>query len=130
MPLTSRHRRLRVGEKFLHWTDAVPTQDHMLTWLTLYWLTKSYASSIFYYRDPSESMNVTIPPGPGATDPSIDLEGLFVDKPLGYSKFPMELKVTPEHWAQRTGNLVFFKEHSAGQFGSWQAWQETRVLVR
>lgn len=105
----------RVGEKFIHWTDNTPSKSHMLTWLTLYWLTKSYPTSIFYYRDVSQRLDITVSPGSDPTDLTKELKGMYVDKPIGYSKFPKELLVTPESWARKTGNMVFFNEHRVGE---------------
>lgn len=105
----------RVGEKFIQWTDNTPSTEHILTWLSIYWLTKSYPSSIFYYRDPSMRMSIYDRPGANAKDLTKDLQGLYVDKPMGYTKFPCELMPVPESWAKGTGNLVHFNEHQVGE---------------
>ena len=107
---------LRVGEKLIHWTDNTPSKEDMLTWLTLYWLTKSYPTSIFYYRDRSQKLDILTSPGSDTTDPKVPLKGMYVDKPIGYTKFPREILVTPEGWARKTGNVVFFNEHKVGKY--------------
>ena len=40
-----------IGEKFLEWTDDDPEIDEILTSLTLWWLTDTFPSSIYQYRD-------------------------------------------------------------------------------
>ena len=40
-----------VGEKFLEWTDDDPDVDEVLTNITLWWLTDTFPTSIYPYRD-------------------------------------------------------------------------------
>lgn len=40
-----------VGEKFLEWSDQKPSMDEILTSLTLYWITSTFESSIYMYKD-------------------------------------------------------------------------------
>lgn len=42
-----------VGEKFLEWSDEDPRMDEILTSLTLYWVTSTFESSIYMYKDVS-----------------------------------------------------------------------------
>jgi microsomal epoxide hydrolase len=108
---------IRVGEKLLHWTDTTPSKTHILTWLSLYWLTRSYPTSIYPYRSSFPKLSLSTHPGPlsDTRDLGKELKGAYVEKPMGYSKFPYELIPTPESWAGKTGNMVFFKEHDVGQ---------------
>jgi hypothetical protein len=46
----STHPIGRVGEKFLAWTDEDPSIDTILESLTLYWVTDSFASTLYPYR--------------------------------------------------------------------------------
>ncbi|KAH8078649.1 hypothetical protein HD553DRAFT_143594 [Filobasidium floriforme] len=117
-----------VGEKFIQWTDNTPSTEHILTWLSIYWLTKSYPSSIFYYRDPSMRMSIYNRPGANAKDLTKELQGLYVDKPMGYTKFPCELMPVPESWAKGTGNLVHFNEHQVG--GHFAATEQPEALSK
>lgn len=41
---------IRIGEKYLEWSDITPTLDELLTIITLYWLTDTFPSSIYTYR--------------------------------------------------------------------------------
>lgn len=42
---------MQIGEKFLDWSDEDPSLDEILTSVTLYHLTDSFATSIYTYRD-------------------------------------------------------------------------------
>ena len=44
-----------VGEKFLEWSDEEPSLDEILTSLTLYWITSTFETSIYLYKDVSLS---------------------------------------------------------------------------
>ena len=35
----------------------------------------------------------------------------YIQKPLGFSYFPVELFPVPKSWVETTGNLVFWREH-------------------
>ena len=106
-----------MGEKLLDWTDTTPSKEHILTWLSIYWLTKTFPTSIFYYRDFEARLSLTTRPGSHAKDLSTNMEGMYVEKPIGFTKFPKELMVPPKSWVQATGNLVFYNEHKIGKFG-------------
>lgn len=38
----------------------------------------------------------------------------YIEKPMGYSWFPMEIVPIPKTWVKTTGNLVWHKQHEAG----------------
>jgi hypothetical protein len=40
----------RIGEKFLDWTDTDPPIDTILEAITLYWVTETFPTSIYPYR--------------------------------------------------------------------------------
>jgi pimeloyl-ACP methyl ester carboxylesterase len=40
-----------IGEKFLEWSDEPPSMDTILSELTLYWLTSSFETTIYPYRE-------------------------------------------------------------------------------
>ena len=40
----------RIGEKYLEWSDQSPSLETILDIATLYWVTDTYASSIYTYR--------------------------------------------------------------------------------
>lgn len=41
----------RIGEKFLEWVDEPLPPEFILESVTLYWLTETYARSIYTYRE-------------------------------------------------------------------------------
>jgi microsomal epoxide hydrolase len=85
-----------IGEKFLAWSDptTTPSLHTIVADITLYWLTGCFPTSIYTYRETKEL--------------------LYVSKPVGYSYFPYELAPVPRAWAEKTGKLVFYKEHEQG----------------
>lgn len=97
-----------IGEKFLAWSDpsTTPLLSTILADVSLYWLTGCYPTSIYTYRELKET--------------------LYVDKPTGYSYFPMELAPVPKAWAERTAKLVFFKCHDRG--GHFAALEKPEAL--
>ncbi|KAF2136230.1 uncharacterized protein K452DRAFT_237850 [Aplosporella prunicola CBS 121167] len=94
-----------IGEKFLTWTDADPTLSTILESVSLYWLTDTYPTSIYTYRQFNTG-----------------------DKPFGFSWFPYELAPVPRAWAATTGNLVFYRQHDAG--GHFAALEKPKLLLR
>jgi microsomal epoxide hydrolase len=105
-----------VGEKLHEWTDETPRMEVVLQWLTLYWLTQTFPTSIYPYRHTMhEQKDPTTRPGESAKDFTKPMTGTYVDKPMGYSLFEYELLPTPISWAKKTGNLVSFAEHEYGE---------------
>ncbi|KAL4818094.1 Alpha/Beta hydrolase protein [Aspergillus spinulosporus] len=96
-----------VGEKYLDWPDTPFSKHKILELVTLYWFTESFPRAIYPYRQNIRTN--PIPPGP-----SPFLNELYIHKPLGFSYFPKELIPVPESWVAKTGNLVYFKQHSEG----------------
>jgi microsomal epoxide hydrolase len=97
-----------IGEKFLAWSDPSTEVDlhTIISDITLYWFTGCYPTSIYTYREARKIMHV--------------------DKPMGYSYFPYELAPVPRAWADKTGNMVFFKSHESG--GHFAALERTEAL--
>ena len=52
----------------------------------------------------------------------------FVKKPLGHSWFEKEIVAAPQSWAERTGNLVFYRQHEKG--GHFAALERPEVLKK
>ncbi|CVK85337.1 hypothetical protein FPRO06_07534 [Fusarium proliferatum] len=107
-----------VGEKFLSWSDEDPPLDEILTSVSLYWLTDSFPTSIFPYRQRFD------PDYPGAHDHP----KWKISKPLGYSWFPFELAPIPVSWVKTTGNLVFWRDHERG--GHFAALERPEDLLK
>ncbi|KAF2261363.1 alpha/beta-hydrolase [Lojkania enalia] len=89
-----------LAEKFLEWSDVDIPLPTILANTSLYWLTESFPSSIYTYREEEA--------------PFHGLQQAYLEKPLGYSFFPYELLPVPRAWAARTGRLVWAREHSSG----------------
>jgi microsomal epoxide hydrolase len=101
----------RIGEKFLEWSDEDPSLDTILTNISLYWFTESFARSIYPYRALF---------GPSATDIGAP------KKPLGFSFFPHELAPGIKSIMEKETNLVFYKQHESG--GHFAALEKPKEL--
>ncbi|KAH7133922.1 Alpha/Beta hydrolase protein [Dactylonectria macrodidyma] len=125
-----------IGEKYLTWTDATPSMDEILSSVTLYWLTETFARAIYPYRQElieeprndktdAECCDV-FRQGPQRymihPDPNY-----YCSKPMGYSWFPYEIAPVPKSWAATTGNLVWFKNHQKG--GHFAALEQPLALL-
>ncbi|KAL6240140.1 hypothetical protein BDW75DRAFT_197076 [Aspergillus navahoensis] len=93
-----------VGEKYLDWPDTPFSKHKILELVTLYWFTESFPRAIYPYRASN----------PIPSRPSPMLNELYIHKPFGFSYFPKELMPTPKSWVEKTGNLVYFNQHSEG----------------
>lgn len=90
-----------IGEKMLEWTDEDPSIDHILRWITLYWLTDSFPRCIYPYRAIFGSGQPRQKP-------------VYVSKPSGYTFMPKELSPVPLSWAGETANIVSYRQHEKG----------------
>jgi hypothetical protein len=99
-----------------------------MQWLTLFWLTQSFPTSIYMYRHIATLGDFTrSPTSEEAKDFTKPLSGLKVGKKIGYSTFPKEIFPVPKVWAEQTGDLVFYRLNKEGTSGS--GW-ESGVLMR
>ncbi|KAL4779816.1 Alpha/Beta hydrolase protein [Aspergillus varians] len=94
-----------VGEKYLEWPDAPLPKEAILELVTLYWFTESFPRAIYPYRETN--------PVPRTPTLSMTKE-LYLHKPFGFSYFAHELMPVPKTWIIKTGNLVYFKQHTEG----------------
>jgi microsomal epoxide hydrolase len=108
-----------IAEKFLSWSDAVtqPSLDAILESVTLYYLTDTFPSAIYPYRQ------VFTPGNIGAHENPI----WHINKPFGMSWFPKEIVPVPKAWVETTGDLVWWREHSTG--GHFAAVERPEVLL-
>ncbi|KAF4444177.1 hypothetical protein F53441_11236 [Fusarium austroafricanum] len=107
-----------IGEKFRDWTDETPPLQEILTSVTLYWLTDTFPTSIYTYRQLVNGNDSGTHGDPNWKIP----------KPLGYSYFPYELAPMPRAWVQTTGNLVFSRMHERG--GHFAALERPEELLK
>lgn len=87
------------GEKI---TTSSPSLDLVLANITLYWLTQTASTSLYYYRSTHGR--------------DVDRSKLFsslMHKPVGYSLFPKEMLPTPIVWARTRVNLVWSRRHGS-----------------
>jgi microsomal epoxide hydrolase len=106
-----------MGEKFLSWSDTSPSLNQILEDVTLYWLTETFPTSIYPYRQ-------LFTPG---TIGAHENPKWHINKPFGFSWFPMEIAPVPKAWVETTGNLVWWREHSSG--GHFAALERPEVLL-
>ncbi|GME34403.1 Alpha/Beta hydrolase protein [Neofusicoccum parvum] len=89
-----------IGEKFQEWTDEDLPLTTILESVSLYWLTDTFPTSIYPYRE--------------LFGPDADRGYPYCEKPTGYSWFPMELAPIPKAWVETTADLVWHKQHTKG----------------
>ncbi|THV04485.1 alpha/beta-hydrolase [Dendrothele bispora CBS 962.96] len=106
-----------VYEKLVNWTDGYKwNDDEVLEWVSVYWFSRPgpAASLRIYYEVTQANQRVV----PFREKPTI---------PMGWSRFPMELRSFPRTWTQNVGDLVFDSEHPSG--GHFAAHEEAERLV-
>lgn len=99
------------------WSDTDPPLHEILDNVTLYWFTNSFSRGIYPYRE-AFSAKPTF-----RDDPK-----LYVKVPMGYSYFPEELAPVPKDWAAKSGNLVWYREHTEG--GHFAAMEKPKLFVQ
>ncbi|KAI5778767.1 hypothetical protein EDC01DRAFT_622398 [Geopyxis carbonaria] len=94
-----------LGEKFLTWPDpdAPLPKALILEMASLWWLTQTFASSIYPYRELH----------------TLDARGemhtmIKIEKPWGFSWFPRDIVVFPESWIEGVGGCLYFRHHESG----------------
>jgi pimeloyl-ACP methyl ester carboxylesterase len=93
------------------------TKDEMLDDVTLYWLTKTAASSARIYWE-TNGQSVLLSTAQKTTEISL---------PVAISVFPEEVYLAPETWARRAySNLIYFREVEKG--GHFAAWEEPELF--
>lgn len=83
--------------------ETTPSLDTILANITLYWITRTFPTSLYHYRTTN---------GKAATESGSGKLGK-ISKQAGYSHFVHELIPTPISWVESTGtgNLVWSKRH-------------------
>ena len=101
-------------EKYRSWSDAMPSNDQILTHVTLYWVTQSIASaSRIYY----ESLR----------DPVMFARGDRITVPTAVAIFPKEISHPPRSWVERMYNVEQFTEMPRG--GHFAAQEEPQLFA-
>jgi microsomal epoxide hydrolase len=108
-----------IVEKFHAWTDHdgnledAVSRDHILTNLTVYWVTQTINSSIRLYCESQRSGRF----------PPLDR----VEVPVGVAVFPREILRAPRAWADATYNIVHWNRYDRG--GHFAALEEPDLLI-
>lgn len=95
-----------IVEKFRAWSDcdgdveSIFSKDELLTFITLYWLTNTAATSARLYFEAQHAEGM-LAPG-------------YVDVPTGYAEFAKDIIVPPREWVERCYNLARFTEFPQG----------------
>ncbi|WKT53972.1 Epoxide hydrolase-like [Fusarium oxysporum f. sp. vasinfectum] len=97
-----------IGGKFIEWSDpragsppSVITHNEILKSVALYYLTKSFVSSVYiYYANPGGFKTTYTKP--------------TTDAPLLFSAFKYNVGFWPPELVARVGNLVSYKNHDFG----------------
>jgi microsomal epoxide hydrolase len=106
-------------EKFHAWTDHdgnledAVSRDHILTNLTVYWVTQTINSSIRLYCESQRSGRF----------PPFDR----VDVPVGVAVFPREILRAPRAWADASYNIQQWNRFDRG--GHFAALEEPDLLI-
>ncbi|MEV8047069.1 epoxide hydrolase family protein [Streptomyces griseoluteus] len=109
-----------IAEKFKEWTDSVDRpedavgRDHLLTGVTLYWLTGTAGSSARIYYERAHAEHAGKSPEPSRT-------------PTAFAAFPRENFIALRHLAERHDNIVRWTEFDRG--GHFAAMEQPELLV-
>jgi pimeloyl-ACP methyl ester carboxylesterase len=93
------------------------TRDAVLDNITLYWLTRTGASTSRLYWETGRAAKASLKNPP----PHVRL-------PVAYTVFPDELFQAPRHWVKHAyHNLIYFNETEKG--GHFAAWEEPEIFA-
>jgi pimeloyl-ACP methyl ester carboxylesterase len=108
----------KISRAFLDGTPAGGlTRDRILDNITLYWLTRSGASSARLYWEFAQGVPSSIKQPP----PHVSL-------PVAFTVFPGEIFRAPRHWVEKAyHNLIYF--HEAERGGHFAAWEEPELFA-
>jgi pimeloyl-ACP methyl ester carboxylesterase len=114
-----------IGEKWMRWSSTTPdglpavSREHLLSTLTLYWVTRTAESSMLPYWNFQHGRHSTLPADdPGPTPTAIDV---FGGETVPFPKPPRDL-------AERYFKVVKWAEHDRG--GHFPAVAEPHLLAQ
>ncbi|KAL6904759.1 Alpha/Beta hydrolase protein [Trichoderma evansii] len=85
------------------------TADEIITWTMLLYIQGPFGSARMYKELSLRGQN----PWSGKFD--------YIHQPVGITQFAEQGFITPEDWARRQGNIVFFNSYPyGGHFASWE----------
>ncbi|KAJ4855280.1 uncharacterized protein T069G_10838 [Trichoderma breve] len=86
------------------------TLDEIISWTMLLYIQGPFGSARMYKELSLRGQN----PWSGKFD--------YIHQPVGITQFAEQGFITPEDWARRQGNIVFFNHYSSGgHFASWDS---------
>jgi microsomal epoxide hydrolase len=97
-----------LAEKFIAWSDpaSTPSLEFILEETTLYFLTNTFPTSIYPYRQLFM---------PGIVDAYVNPKWIIPDrKKFGFSRFPKETAPVPRAWVEKTERVDWWQEHDLG----------------
>lgn len=89
----------------LRWSDKPPSSHHILSNITLYYLTRTFSTSLYHYWSAPPSAHVDAESQPDSK--KLKAKGT----PVGYSLFQKEILPTPIEWVKGEVNMVWSKKH-------------------
>jgi pimeloyl-ACP methyl ester carboxylesterase len=108
-----------IAEKLLAWSDEPLTRDQILDMVSLYWLTRTGASSARLYWESIRQVNEWIS---GSVTETVDV-------PTACTVFPGELQRPSRRWAERRfTDIRYWSEPARG--GHFAAYEQPELFVR
>lgn len=107
------------AEKWHAWSGASEEVDRpfpaddLISVVMIYWLSRSFATSVLIYAESYEQMRIPA--------------GSFVTVPTAYASFKQDISVPPQSWVARSYNLVQWLSEDFG--GHFPAYERTETLA-
>lgn len=99
-------------DKLYSWSDNYPwSSAELITWTLLHYFPGP-TTGFHMYRENGDNPRELIP---------------YESTPTGVSAFAGEMEMVPRSWAEKTANIVFWKEHEQG--GHFAAWENPQALA-
>ena len=99
-------------DKLYTWSDNYPwSPSELITWTLLHYFPGP-TTGFHMYRENDGTPRPHIP---------------FESTPTGVSAFAGEMEMVPRSWAEKTANIVFWRQHEHG--GHFAAWENPQALA-
>lgn len=100
-----------MADKLLQWSDAYPwTRDEIITWTLLHYFPGPTTAFQMYRENIPLFLGGKKLPTPGA----VEGRRTFVEVPTGVSAFAKEVYMVPRSWAEKSFNVLEWKEQRRG----------------
>lgn len=108
-----------MADKLLLWSDEYPwTKDEIITWTLMHYLPGPSTAFQMYRENLPVFESGEIPPS---------VESPYVNVPTGVSAFAKEVFMVPRGWAEKSFNLVEWREQPKG--GHFPAYEQPHALA-